>query len=190
MKTSTKIFAGITAVAILLTSAGAAFADSGDYDGQGQGQGQGQSQAQGQGRGVGSEQDGLLDDYMTAAMAEVFGLTIEEMTSRLEAEESFITIALSQGYEIEDIDGMMENVRLVAVEIAASEGVILGRQESNQMLSQLGTKGQGGRIAGQEGAPRINMSEDGECDEETCDHDGEPLFENAARESTMRRGGR
>jgi len=188
MKTSTKIFAGITAVAILLTSAGAAFADSGDYDGQRQGQGQ--SQAQGQGRGVGSEQDGLLNDYMTAAMAKVFGLTIEEMTSRLEAEESFITIALSQGYEIEDIDGMMENVRSVAVEIAASEGVILGRQESNQMLSQLGTKGQGGRIAGQEGALRINMSEDGECDEETCDHDGEPLFENATGESTMRRGGR
>ena len=63
MKTSTKIFAGITAVAILLTSTGAVFADSSDDYGQGQGQGQGQ------GRGVGSEEDGLLDDYMTAAMA-------------------------------------------------------------------------------------------------------------------------
>lgn len=183
MKTSTKIFAGITAVAILLTSTGAAFADSGDFYGQGQGQGQGQ------GRGVGSEQDGLLDDYMTAAMAKVFGLTIEEINLRMKAEESFITIALSQGFKIEDIDGMMDNVRSTAVEIAASEGIILGRQESNQMLSQLGTKGQGGRIAGQEGAPRINMSEDGECDEETCDHDGEPLYENALGESMMRRGG-
>jgi len=183
MKTSTKIFAGITAVAILLTSTGAAFADSGDFYGQGQGQGQGQ------GRGVGSEQDGLLDDYMTAAMAKVFGLTIEEINLRMKAEESFITIALSQGFKIEDIDGMMDNVRSTAVEIAASEGIILGRQESNQMLSQLGTKGQGGRIAGQEGAPRINMSEDGECDEETCDHDGEPLYENATGESMMRRGG-
>jgi len=171
MKTSTKIFAGITAIAILLTSTGAAFADSGDYYGKGQGQGQ----AQGQGRGVGSEEDGLLDDYMTAAMAEVFGLTIEEVNSRIEAEESFITIALSQGFEIEDIDGMMDTVRSTAVEIAASEGVILGRQESNQMLSQLGTKGQGGRIAGQEGAPKINMI-DGECDEETCDRDGESLY--------------
>lgn len=188
MKTSTKIFAGITAVAILLTSTGAVFADSGDDYGQGQGQAQGQGQ--GQGRGVGSEEDGLLDGYMTAAMAEVFGLTIEEVNSRLEAEESFITIALSQGFEIEDIDRMMDIVRSTAVEIAASEGVFLGRQESNQMLTQLGTKGQGGRIAGQEGAPRINMSEDGECDEETCDCDGgEPLYENAAGESMMRRGG-
>jgi len=181
MKTSTKIFAGITAVAILLTSTGAVFADSSDDYGQGQGQGQG--------RGVGSEEDGLLDGYMTAAMAEVFGLTIDEVNSRLEAEESFITIALSQGFEIEDIDGMMDNVRSTAVDIAASEGVFLGRQESNQMLTQLGTKGQGGRIAGQEGAPKLNMI-DGECDEETCDCDGEPLYENAEGESMMRRGGR
>ena len=187
MKTSTKIFAGITAVAILLTSTGAAFADSGDY--YGQGQGQGQDQAQGQGRGVGSEEDGLLNDYMTAAMAEVFGLTIEEINLRMEAEESFITIALSQEFEIEDIDGMMDNIRSTAVEIAASEGVILGRQESNQMLTQLGTKGQGGRIAGEEGAPKNNMI-DGECDEETCDCDSEPLYENATGESMMRRGER
>ncbi len=183
MKTSTKIFAGITAVAIVLVSTGAVFADSGDY----LGQGQGQSEAQGQGRGVESEQDGLLDDYMTAAMAEIFGLNIEEMDLRLKAEDSFITIALSQGFKIEDIGGMMDQVRSTAVEIAASEGVILGRQESNQMVSQLGTKGQGGRIAGQEGAPKINMT-DGECDEETCDCGGEPLYENATGESKMRRG--
>ena len=187
MNTSTKIFTGITAVAILLASTGVVFADSGDYFGQGQGQGQ--SQAQGQGRGVGSEQDGLMDDYMTAAMAKVFGLTTEEMDLRYEAEESFITIALSQGFEIEDIDGLMDEVRLTAVELVAAEGVILGRQESNQMVSQLGTKGQGGRIAGGEGAPKINMT-DGGCDEETCDCDGEPLYENAEGESMMRRGGR
>ena len=185
MKTSTKIFAGITAVAILLTSTGAVFADSGDYFGQGQGQGQ--SQGQGQGRGVESEQDGLMDDYMTAAMADVFGLTVEEMELRLKAEDSFITIALSQGFKIEDVGGMMDQVRSTAVEIAAGEGVILGRQESNQMVSQLGTKGQGGRIAGQEGAPKINMT-DGGCDEETCDCDSEPLYENATGESMMRRG--
>ena len=179
MKTSTKILAGITAVTILLASTGAVFADSGDYLGQGQGQG----------RGVGSKQDGLMDDYITAAMAKVFGLTVEEIELRYEAEDSFITIALSQGFEIEDIDGMMDDVRSIAVEIAASEGVVLGRQESNQMVSQLGTKGQGGRIAGGEGAPKINMTE-GECDEETCDCDGEPLYENAEGESMMRRGGR
>ena len=120
MKTGTKIFAGITAVAILLTSTGAVFADSGDYFGQGQGQ----SQGQGQGRGVESEQDGLMDDYMTAAMADVFGLTIEEMELRLKAEESFITTALSQGFKIEDVGGMMDQVRSTAVEIAASEGII------------------------------------------------------------------
>jgi len=179
MKIGTKIFAVIPAIAILLTSTGAVFADSGDYFGQGH--------SQGQGRGVGSEQDGLLDDYMTAAMAEVFGLTVKEIELRYEAEDSFITIALSQGFAIEDVNELMDNVRSTAVEIAAGEGVILGRQEANQMVSQLGTKGQGGRIAGQEGAPRINMT-DGECDEETCDCDGEPLFENVTGESMMRRG--
>jgi hypothetical protein len=183
MKTSTKIFSGIAAVAILLTSAGAVFADSGDNFAQSQ------SQGQGQGRGVGSDQDGLLDDYMTAGMAKVFGLKVEEIELRYEAEESFITIALSQGFAIEDIDGLMDKVRSTAVEIAAAEGVILGRQEANQMVSQLGAKGQGGRIAGGEEAPRLNMTE-GECDEETCGCDGEPLYENATGESMMRRGNR
>ena len=177
MKTSTKIFAGIAAIAILLTSTGAVFADSYEVFGLGQG------------RGAGSDQDGLLDDYMTAGMAEVFGLTVEEIELRYEAEESFITIALSRGFAIENVDGLMDEVRSAAVEIAAAEGVILGRQEANQMVSQLGTKGQGGRIAGGDEAPRINLTE-GECDEETCDCDGEPLYENAAGESMMRRGNR
>ena len=179
MKTSTKIFAGIAAIAILLTSTGAVFADSGEVSGLGQGQG----------RGVGSDQDGVLDDYMTAGMAEVFGLTVEEIEARYVAKESFITIALSQGFAIEEVDGLMDGVRSAAVEIAAAEGVILGRQEANQMVSQLGTRGQGGRIAGGDEAPRINLTE-GECDEETCDCDGEPLYENAAGESMMRRGNR
>jgi len=183
MKTGTKIFAGITAVAILLTSTGAVFADSGDYFGQGQGQGQ--SQAQGQGRGVESEQDGLMDDYMTAAMAEVFGLTVEELELRLEAEDSFTTIALSQGYTIDDIDELMDDVQSIAVELAAAEGVILGRQAANQMVNLSGTRGQGGRFSGQEDAPRITLSE-GDCDET---HDA-PLYENATSESSMRRGGR
>jgi len=181
MKTSIKFFAGITAVAILLTSTGAAFADSGDFFGQGQGQGQ--SQALGQGRGVESEQDGLMDDYMAAAMAEVFGLTVEEMDLRLKAEDSFMTIALSLGLKIEDIGGMMDQVRSTAVEIAASEGIILGRQESNQMVSQLGTKGQGSRFRRQKEATKINKSEDN-CNE-ICDA---PLYENFAGESSMRRG--
>ena len=59
------------------------------------------------------------------------------------------------------------------------------------MINQIGAKGQGGRIAGGDGAPRINMSE-GECDKETCDcdSDGVPLYENATGESMMRRGNR
>ena len=183
MKTTTKIFAGITAVAILLTSTGAVFADSSDS--YGQGQSQGQSQAQGQGHGVRSEQDGMMGDYMTAAMAEVFGLTIEEINLRLDAEDSFMTIALSQGYTAEDINELMDDVQSIAVEAAAAEGIILGRQAVNQMVNQLGTKGQGGRFSGQEDGPRTNMSE-GDCDG-TCD---DPLNENTIGESSTRRGGR
>ncbi len=184
MKISTKIFAGITAVAILLTSTGAAFADSGDFFGQGQGQGQ--SQAQGQGRSNGSEeQDKLLDDYMAAAMAEVFGLTVEEVDLRLKAGDSFITIALSQEYAVEDIDELMDDIQSIAIERAATDGVILGSLSTNQMVNKLGTRGQGGRFRGQEEASKINMSEDN-CDE-TCDA---PLYENFAGESSMRRGGR
>ena len=179
MKTSIKVLSGIAAVAILLTSAGAVFADSGNYIEQ--------SQAQSRGRGNGSEQDGLLDDYMTAAMADVFGLTVEELELRLE-EESFVTIALSVGFAIEEVDALMDTVRTTAVEIAAADGVILGRQEANQMFGPSDSKGQGGRIAGMDGAPRNNMAE-GVCDE-SCIGTGEPLYENATGEPNMRRGNR
>jgi hypothetical protein len=179
MKKSIKVLSGIAAVAILLTSAGAVFADSGNYIEQ--------AQVQGRGRGNGSEQDGLLDDYMTAAMADVFGLTVEELELRLE-DETFITIALSQGFALEEVDALMDTVRATAVEIAAADGVILGRQEANQMFGPSGTKGQSGRIAGMDGAPRINMTE-GVCDE-SCIGTGEPLNENGAGESMMRRGNR
>jgi hypothetical protein len=182
MKNNVKMYVGIALVTVLLTSARAVFADSGNYVEQAQGQGQGQ------GRGVGSEQDGLLDDYMTTAMADVFGLTVEELELRLETEESFITIALSQGFSIEEVDELMDTVHTIAVEIAAADGVILGRQEANQMFNQSGAKGHGGRIAGRDEAPRINMTE-GECDE-TCDGNGEHLYENSNGESMMRRGGR
>jgi hypothetical protein len=186
MKTSIKVFTGIAVAAILLTSAQVVFADSSDYYEQTLVQEQGRGQ--GQGRGANPEQDGLMEDYMTIAMADVFGLSVEELELRLEAEESFITIALSQGFTIEEVDGLMDEIRSTATEIAATEGTILGRQEANQMVNQLGTKGQGGRIAGGDEAPRINMSE-GECDE-TCDADGIPLYENATGESMMRRRNR
>jgi len=182
MKISTKIFAGITAVAILLTSTGAAFADSGDFFGQGQGQSQ--SQAQGQGRSNGSEQDKLLDDYMAAGMAEVFGLTVEEVDLHQEVGDSFITIALSQEYAVEDIDELMDDIQSIAIERAAADGVILGSLSTNQMVNKLGTRGQGGRFRGQEEASKINISEDN-CDEI---YDA-PLYENFAGESSMRRGG-
>lgn len=181
MKTSTKIFTGIAVVAIALSTTAGVFADSGN--------GSAPDQILGQGRGASSEQDGLLDDYMTATMADVFGLDVEELEAFLAADETFITIALSQGYTIEDVDGLMDEVRSSAIELAAADGIFLGSQEAGQMANQFGARGQGVGYSGQAGMARYSMT-GSSLNMQDCDCGGVALNADTAGEAMMRRGNR
>lgn len=144
MKTATKIFTGIAVVAVVLSTSAAVFADSGD--------GFMPGQIRGQGRGANSEQAGLLKAYMVSATAEVFGLEIEEVEARLAANETFITIALSQGYAIEDVDRLMGEAHSIAIDLAAADGIYLGSQAAYRNANQPGRRGQNAGIDGQAGA--------------------------------------
>ncbi len=70
------------------------------------------------GKGPGS---GLLHDYMTEAMFDVFGINTEELD---EIHESESTLFEALGLPIEEFRTQMAEVRQIALENAAADGVI------------------------------------------------------------------
>ncbi len=86
------------------------------------GQGQGR-QAQGAAAG-----DGVLSTYIQAAWAEALGLSLEELTARLDAGESLMSIALSMGLSAEEVQALMDDVRATAIEQALADGAITEEQ--------------------------------------------------------------
>ena len=91
----TIVIAIVLAAVVALTIAGVAFAQD-EY-------------VQYIGRGPGDE-SGPLHEYMEKAMADAVGLSLEEFEARHEAGETFYQIALSEGFEAEEIPALMISV--------------------------------------------------------------------------------
>ena len=131
MNTKTKIFAGIAAVAILLSSTGAVFASTADVV----------TMGAGFGRGNGEDQDGLLEPYMESAVAEGLGLTVEELDALVADGETHLTIALAQGITVEEFNILLENARETALAMAAEDGIVVNQfGRSNAVSGQFGTR--------------------------------------------------
>ena len=66
-------------------------------------------------------------------MAGVLCLAVEELYLSLEAEESLISLALSQGFTIQEFEGLlMDVVHLTTVEITTSDGINLDTIEKSE----------------------------------------------------------
>ena len=117
MKTSMKIFVGIAAAAMLLTSIGAVSADTIE----------GAAFGPGNGYGAGEGQGGQLEPYMEAALAEGLGLTVEEVEALLDAGETHYTIALKQGLTAEEFTAIFEKAWAAALELAAKDGIVINQ---------------------------------------------------------------
>jgi len=98
---------------------------------------------------------GLLHDYMTEAMSDVFGISAEELD---QIHESDSTLFEALDLTVEDFFAKMAEVRQTAVEQAAEDGVI-----SQDQADWMAERGSG---AGQ----RLNGPRDGSC----LDGDGTP----------------
>ena len=84
----------------------------------------------GPGRGVGSgmmaaEGDHPLHEYIVAAVADVFGLSVATLESRLEAGETMMEIALATGLSQEDAWELMKDAHQAALEAAQADGIEL-----------------------------------------------------------------
>ena len=65
-------------------------------------------------------------------MAGVLCLVVEELNLSLEAEESLISLALSQGFTIQEFARLMDVVHLTTVEIATADGINLYTIEKSE----------------------------------------------------------
>jgi len=132
MKTSMKIFTEIAAAAMLLTSIGAVSADSIE----------GSAFGPGNGYGAGEGQEGQLEPYMNAAIAEGLGLTVEEVETLLASGETHYTIALDQGLTAEEFAAIYESAWAAALEMAAKDGIVINQFGRNSNTTGRNGSGQ------------------------------------------------
>ena len=88
--------------------------------------------------GYGSTDPGILSTYMNDAVAYTFGLDPVEVADRLAAGETYYDIAISMGYTEEFAPVLVENIRDMAIEAAAADGL----QIQTQLNTNLGTQTQ------------------------------------------------
>lgn len=125
------LLALVATLTISLIATGAAFA---------QGYGPG---GNGANTGTGLNLEVTLSNYMPAAMADVFGLSVDDISARLASGETFYTIALSLGYTTDQLPALMTSVREKAIELASAAGAISTDQSSYLLGSQYGGNARG-----------------------------------------------
>ena len=81
-------------------------------------------------------QGGYLHDYMTVALSNAFGLTLEELQAKYNDGETAWSIAESLGYSAEEFNTLMVNVRTEAINQALADGV-LPQEQAEWMLDRI-----------------------------------------------------
>jgi hypothetical protein len=84
---------------------------------------------------------GLLHDYMSEAMADALGMTVEELQASHDAGGNFSDLALAQDLTEEELSALMQDARTTALDAAAKDGVIT--QEQADLMKERGA-GRGG----------------------------------------------
>ena len=87
---------------------------------------------------------GLLHDYMSAAIADSLGMTVEELLASHDDGKYFYDLALEQGFTVAEFSTLMQNVRITALDAAAKDGVITQGQADLMKERGAGRGGRGG----------------------------------------------
>ena len=89
----------------------------------------------GRGNRLGQIEDNPLHDLMTAAMADIFGLTVDEFETMRENGETLWTLAEAQGLTQEEFQAKMTEARENALQQAVEDGLI-SQEQADQMRSR------------------------------------------------------
>jgi hypothetical protein len=130
----------IAALTISIFATGVAFAQGRGPGGGGNGS---SPVTQPAGRTLNTSLNVTLSTYMTPAMAEILGLTAADLGARLDAGETFNSIALSLGYTADQLPALMTSVRALAVDAAIAAGVITADQAALLPANQYSGTGTG-----------------------------------------------
>jgi len=170
------LLALVVALTLSLVATGAAFA---------QGYGPG---GNGTNTGTSVNMEVTLSNYMPAAMADVLGLSVDEVNTRLASGETFTTIALSLGYTTDQLPALMTSVRTEAIDLATTAGVLTADQAAFLLDSQYGgnARGNGAGAASMYNTGSGTGAGTGICDG-TCIPQN---LSTTTSGSMMRRGGR
>ena len=134
--------------------------------------------------GTGTNMEVTLSNYMPTAMADVLGLSVDEINTRLASGETITTIALSLEYTTDQLPALMTSIRSEAINLATADGVLTADQAAFLLNSQYGGNARGN---GSGTANMYNTSNGtGLCDS-TCVPQN--LIQTTGG-SMMRRGGR
>lgn len=120
------LIAIVAALTISLVATGAALA---------QGRGPG---GNGISDGTGVNLEVTLSNYMPSAMAEVLGLSVDEVNAQLASGETFYTIALAQGFTAEQLPALMTSIRSEAIDLATSDSILSTDQAAFLLENQYG----------------------------------------------------
>ncbi len=91
--------------------------------------------------------NGLLHDYMTAAMSSVFGITPEELQASHNAGQTMWDLVQEQGMTQEEFAEKMLQARTQALDQAVADGVVT-QEQADWMLSRMSQMWQNGAGAG------------------------------------------
>ena len=101
--------------------------------------GSGQSRGSGnlvRGAQMGTAQATVLHDYISAALADQLGLTVEQVEQAFDSGESLYDIALENGILEADLPSFLSIVHTAALEQAVADGVIT-QQQADRMYQRL-----------------------------------------------------
>jgi len=136
MKTNVKIMSALVAFVLVFASIGSVSADTLDEATYGAGFGMDGD----------DEDDGLLADYMEAAIAEGLGLTVEELNAYEDDGANHYEIALALGFSAEEFGAIMDNARVTANAMAIEDGIIpeqFGKAVNRRGMYGMGLDGDG-----------------------------------------------
>jgi hypothetical protein len=86
--------------------------------------------------------DGVLHDYMTAALADVLGISVDDLEASRDAGETLMDIAASLNIDTDSLPSLLQSAHQAALEQALADGVIT--QEQYDQFQQGGPGGMGG----------------------------------------------
>jgi hypothetical protein len=93
-------------------------------------------------RGGLAEGTGPLHTYIQNALAEAFGLTVDELQARHEGGQTLADLAVEQGLTVEQFRDIMTQARAVALNQAVADGV-LTQEQADWMLERIESRGFG-----------------------------------------------